>query len=65
LEELAGVYAQHLRNLVYDGRRREGAAALDAVDVVVALVQVDLQVLLGQPLFLAEVAEVGNEGLLQ
>ena len=43
----------------------KGVAALDAVDVVAALVQVDGQVLLGQSLFLAEVAQVGDEGLLQ
>ena len=64
LEELAGVYAQHLCNLVYDGRRGKGVTSFDTVDVVVALVQVDGQVLLGQSPFLAEVTQVGDEGLL-
>ena len=64
-EKLGGVNLQNLGQLVYDIRRREGVSALDAVDVVVALVQVDGQILLGQPSFLAEIAEVGDEGLLQ
>lgn len=64
LEELAGVYAQHLCNLVYDGRRGKGVTSFDTVDVVVALVQVDRQVLLGQSPFLAEITQVGDEGLL-
>lgn len=65
LEEQAGLNLQNRCHLVYDIRRGKGVAALDAVDVVVALVQVDGQVLLGQSLFLAEVAQVGDEGLLQ
>ena len=63
-EKLGGVNLQNLGQLVYDIRRREGVSALDAVDVVVALVQVDGQVLLGQSPFLAEVTQVGDEGLL-
>lgn len=40
-EKLGWVNFQNLGNLVYHIRRREGVAAFYAVDVVVALVQVD------------------------
>lgn len=40
-EKLSWVNFQNLGNLVYHIRRREGVAAFYAVDVVVALVQVD------------------------
>ena len=40
-EKLGWVNFQNLGNLVYHIRRRKGVAAFYAVDVVVALVQVD------------------------